>query len=152
MKISTKAILAVLLIAISLTSTVSATSYNYYDLNEDRSYSTDNTLRFREQESFERSVSYERIDQYNSLRRNRFLDDSPYYYDRVYYNRGNNYRSRSYSDYGRNSRTSIVRYRSYERFDRSLEIDRSDRNSYRRQLSDRRFRDNYGMYDGMMYY
>lgn len=157
MKINTKAILVILLIAISLTSTVSATSYNYYGINDDRSSFTDRSLRVRDQESFERSISYERIDQYNRLRRNRFLDDTPYYYDRVYYNRGNNYRTRSYTDSSSNYRTSIVRYQSYERFNRNLEIDRNDRNSDRRVVSRDMSRNYYNMpyynmYGDMMYY
>lgn len=159
MKINVKAILFLLILTLSLTSTVSALNYDYYDLSDGRSSNIERSLRLREQESYERSINYERIDQYNRLRRNRFLDDSPYYYDRIYYNRDNNYGYRYYDDSSISYRTSVVKFQKYERFDRSLEIDRIDRNSSRRvQLRDRRPRTYYydmpyyDMYSDMMYY
>ena len=151
--------LIMFLVTLILTINVNAYNYDNYDLSDSRSVNLENSLRISERESFERSISFERIDQYNRLRRNRFLDDSPYYYDRVYYNRGSTIKSRSIDDFSTVSRSSVVRYQKYERYDRSLSIDSSNRESiaytYRTPIRSNEYRsrtfDNFDSYNGRYY-
>jgi len=155
-------LLLIFLISLSLSFSVNATHYNNYDLSDPRSIDLESSLRVSERESFERSENFERIEQSDSISSNRFLSRSPRYYDRVYYNRGNIEINRYVNDFSRSSTTSIVRYQRYEKFDRSLNIDRVDRDS--RRFTNRppttityrgnRYRgsiDNFDNYDGMYY-
>ena len=155
-------LLLIFLISFSLSLGVKATHYNNYDLSDPRSIDLESSLRVSERESFERSENFERIEQSDSISSNRFLSRSPRYYDRVYYNRRYIDINRGVNDFSRSSTTSIVRYQRYEKFDRSLDIDRVDRDNRRfsnRSPTTNTYRDyrydssvdNFGNYDGRYY-
>ncbi|MBS3147088.1 hypothetical protein J4471_05345 [Candidatus Woesearchaeota archaeon] len=140
--------------------------YYSYDSDNPRNIDLESSVKYREQVKYELSENLDRTDNYNRLRRNRFLYDSPYYYDRVYYNRGNRYQDRYITDNSYATRSTVLRYNRYERYDRDLSIETNDRsriymgsrssnsmprNSRYRTMNNRDY-NNYYSYGPMMMY